>query len=358
MFSALICSVLCFIYNRETEDSTQKKPSAIISVSFFVGSLCWAGAIVYLINANLFVWFNYLFFGVLMYNQVLLYYFVFTLTQVDNRQKFRKIHFIIPSIIVLITGVCSSLIPFEERCELVRSGGFILSGYPVRSFLFSSSTLIFCIYNITYSTLDLLRVRNYRREVINYSADNEKNSASWMYLFVVLTLINIPLPLGATVVNRNMILTVPLTTIGALMALLQHCIILYNLLSKNYVLIDNKEWRYSLASRHAKINHKQFQAYIIEKKPYLNPNLKVTDLCSDLLTNRSYLSAYINKEYGMNFCSYINGLRLRELERLRTTSSAADAPLDLIHRAGFNSYRSYLRAKNDEDEQRVLKIFE
>ncbi|MEI3096093.1 MAG: hypothetical protein V8T33_07025 [Parabacteroides distasonis] len=47
--------------------------------------------------------------------------------------------------------------------------------------------------------------------------------------------------------------------------------------------------------------------------------MRITDLAAGLSTNRSYLSAFINKEYGMNFCRLINRCRLMALDRLRVS---------------------------------------
>ena len=34
------------------------------------------------------------------------------------------------------------------------------------------------------------------------------------------------------------------------------------------------------------------------RKPYLNPEFKITDMARDLVSNRTYISAFINREYG------------------------------------------------------------
>ena len=105
------------------------------------------------------------------------------------------------------------------------------------------------------------------------------------------------------------------------------------------------------------IDRKLFERYIQEGKPYLNPKLKITDMCRQLGTNRSYLSTFINREYGMNFSRYINRLRLEELERLRTDPAQKGVKaMELIQHAGFNSYRSYLRTKKMEDEASIIEL--
>ncbi|MDR0892921.1 MAG: hypothetical protein LBN24_09945 [Mediterranea sp.] len=88
-----------------------------------------------------------------------------------------------------------------------------------------------------------------------------------------------------------------------------------------------------------------FEAYMLQQKPYLNPELKITDLITELpfQTNRQYLSGFINREYNMNFRSYINFLRMQEMEELRKLSKSRPMnEVELALAAGFPSYRSYL----------------
>ncbi len=71
-------------------------------------------------------------------------------------------------------------------------------------------------------------------------------------------------------------------------------------------------------------------------------------MAEDLFSNRAYVSAFINSEYGMNFNRFVNGFRLREVERLREEAKRKKhhvSALQLILNAGFSSYRSYMRAK-------------
>lgn len=75
-------------------------------------------------------------------------------------------------------------------------------------------------------------------------------------------------------------------------------------------------------------------------------------------TNRCYLSAFINREYGMNFSRFVNRCRFSELDRLRIAPENADKNnMELVLMAGFSGYRNYLRVKKEEDRQNLLKVF-
>lgn len=75
---------------------------------------------------------------------------------------------------------------------------------------------------------------------------------------------------------------------------------------------------------------------------YLKPDLKIVDLVVKLRSNRSYVYNAINREMGMSFSDYINGLRVQHACRLMQ----ADHSLLMQHvaeQSGFMSMASFYR---------------
>ncbi len=98
-----------------------------------------------------------------------------------------------------------------------------------------------------------------------------------------------------------------------------------------------------------RLSRERIDHYIETRKPWLNPAFRIGDMAEDLFSNRAYVSAFINSEYGVNFSRFVNGYRLEEVERLREEARRKKQRvpmLQLILNAGFSSYRSYLRAKD------------
>lgn len=83
---------------------------------------------------------------------------------------------------------------------------------------------------------------------------------------------------------------------------------------------------------------------IREKGYYLNNNITLTALARELGMNRSYLSAYINKNHNSNFCNYINNMRLEKAEEILKTDNSNINLEDVAIRSGFNSYSTFRRA--------------
>ncbi|MYZ59107.1 hypothetical protein EH151_04270 [Elizabethkingia anophelis] len=129
-----------------------------------------------------------------------------------------------------------------------------------------------------------------------------------------------------------------------------HVVLCYNIFREDFTFINadeitlqNKETEEEIREN---IDQHMFEKYMKEEKPYLNPYLKITDLILPFATNRTYLSAFINNTYGVNFSVYINTLRLEEfyyLKQLPENIEMTDD--DLIYLSGFRSRSSYNRIK-------------
>lgn len=85
------------------------------------------------------------------------------------------------------------------------------------------------------------------------------------------------------------------------------------------------------------------EAWLAKEKPYLNPDFQLSDLHQILPLNRSYLSRFINTEYGCTFYQWVNGLRIEEAKRLMTEQPELKIQ-DLADRCGFSSRQVFARA--------------
>lgn len=82
-----------------------------------------------------------------------------------------------------------------------------------------------------------------------------------------------------------------------------------------------------------------------EKEPYLNFNLKIEDLATELNTNSKYLSQLINEHYEINFANYLNGYRCNKVILLFNDPAYDDYSLDgIAETCGFHSRSSFVAA--------------
>jgi len=105
------------------------------------------------------------------------------------------------------------------------------------------------------------------------------------------------------------------------------------------------------------LNRKMFERQVVGKKLFLNPQLRLSDLMELFWTNRTYLSGFINREYGYSFNGYINRLRLAELERLmRLPRNQGKSVNKLYSKAGFPNYQMYMRISREVKAQRSSPV--
>ncbi len=356
MTIGLVCAVLLIMFRYRNHDATQRRLTGIMIPAYLLSVLSWLCMVLYIVDYNAFVWAHSPFLLIPPLGQVLHYRFFFEITGTGHGERFPRIHYIIPVVLAATLGVWSLLTPYDVQYSLVATRGEPVPGYELFSRFFASASSIMVSYYIVYPLLGLFRIIKFRRAVVNYSADEQRTSVRWMYIQFVLIMLIVPVISLQLFIHKSVFYGSVLTACAALLPLGQYLFICYHLMSGDYVIIQPPEPEEEKPQR---IDRRRFEDYMQRDKPYLDPKLRITNLCLALGTNRSYLSAFINNEYGMNFSRYINRLRLEELDRIRLAAKSGElSGMDMVLEAGFSSYRSYLRVKQGEDNRKVVEIFD
>lgn len=86
----------------------------------------------------------------------------------------------------------------------------------------------------------------------------------------------------------------------------------------------------------------------LKEKAYTQEQFTIEELASRLHTNKTYLSTFINEEYGMSFSSWISSLRIEEAKRIMANDPQQKL-IDVAYKAGFSSlaYFSSVFAKSE-----------
>lgn len=359
----IVCALTCMVMmmldaEAQRKNSQERRLRLFLALTYVVTSLGWLGMVFYVDNSRFFASYYTVFLLTLMLDQVMIYRFVSLITSMGERRKFNRLHLIIPVTITLISLFCDINVPVERQVAVIygHNEADADSGFKI---MYIFTVVVFIVYNTLYPILNLRYIHHYRRFIADYYADAYRTSLGWLFVIQVLILISVPFPLAALLMGLSGSMSGYVVWFGALPYFINYLILCYNLLDNNYLIIqyDVPEVSDMPDGPGFPIDPEHFWRYLREKKPYLNPSLRITDLAADLNTNRSYVSAFIKQEYGMNFCRFINRCRLEELDRLSLASSKK-SNMDLLLMAGFSSYRSYLRVKKEEDKIGVLKVFE
>ncbi|OLY93251.1 AraC-type DNA-binding protein [Cnuella takakiae] len=90
---------------------------------------------------------------------------------------------------------------------------------------------------------------------------------------------------------------------------------------------------------------KQLDSYVQEKQPYLNNKLPIRDLALGCGVPPHFLSAVINREYGMSYNDFINQHRVQYIINHRDSERWQDYTLEAIAmESGFNSRSTFIKA--------------
>ena len=350
LFISLI-SMGTIIAYRQTDYNTTKRKLLSLTIGYFlcvfISSIT---TIFFIFKWDYYIYSSPLSFLSLTLSVVFFYNIMYILTSPDTSKSPSVFHYIIPVILAVIHAVCSIFTPYSVQYDIVAHKVLDLDNYKWVCIIYASKLWVYAAYQGIYSLLILKRMPAYQLHINNYSADEEKSSLHWIYMVIILTLIIIPISFITFFLKKEAtIIDEIIAIIANILYIVQLVTLQYNMFVENYIIMskDSEELTNNDYDR-IKINKKKFEQYINDKKPYLNQQLKITDMLYEFHTCRSYMSAFINQTYGMNFCCYINTLRMREFERLKkdpANSKMTDS--ELIIRAGF-SYRNFIRFKKNK----------
>lgn len=105
-------------------------------------------------------------------------------------------------------------------------------------------------------------------------------------------------------------------------------------------------------SKSDKILHEKINRIFQDPKFFLNPNLTINELAALAGTNRTYISGFINKYYGQNFCTFVNKFRYNQV--IKTVQKYPDTSLfDLSESCGYGSTDSLKRSIHQMTGMRI-----
>jgi AraC-like DNA-binding protein len=103
-----------------------------------------------------------------------------------------------------------------------------------------------------------------------------------------------------------------------------------------------KESKSALSEEHSKLLSNDIDLLLVQRKLYLEHDLTLQHLTDKLNSNSNYVSRVINEQYGRNFSSLINELRVKEARRLLSEPENNHLTIEAIaHKVGFNSIPSF-----------------
>lgn len=384
LFSSFTLIVLLLLALRDCKTNTERsvKLSFLFYLSVFTAGYLLLTLYTYL--PSFYVYFSSLTLAAFMFTPVLYYRLVWMLTDTGQKEPFPySRHFSLPILLTLTLSIWSVFVPLSVQSDLIM-GREIGSGYSAFSLFFKSKLFVGSIFVFTYVALSLVRLLNYYR-AMNHGTKPCKCPIQ-LKLFIAVPFLMLPLVAGVLLKAFQTGMTHSLLPIVLLLILfvVLHAMMGYNIICRRFVLyllpveeikeekqmnskeesspvpvmprramrqiaerVENAEGKIVAVP----LTRKRFEEYFREHKPHRNPELKITDLIEPLKANRTVISNFVNKTYGVNFNRYINRLRIKELERLKSLPKNKEMEIpQLLSKAGFSSMRNYTRALAAEQE--------
>ena len=347
VISATVSLIMIALDITRSSNTVNRKIHYSIITVYCLMMLYWSGMVMHSVARDVFIVYLPVFFSSFSFIPVFLYLITCIITEAGERKPFPVYHFILPSCLTVTIYVIALIVPFRQRWTAIYDNEVSLTSAIV------DITFIVCILlSILYSVLSLLRIKSYKRQVTDYSADIYRMSLDWLSFIIIFRVLLQTLPIAGLILGIGLFNKLGLIWIfTTLPAVFTHIVLCLNILSENYVIIEPvtaKEKEMTALGNYAQLGRERVEKYLEDKKPYLNPEFKITDMAKDLFSNRTYISAFINREYEMNFNRFINNYRLKEVERLQAEAVQRKQKISLMEiviHAGFSNYRSYFRAK-------------
>jgi len=418
VFSSIFAIALLFLDIRSSHRKLRKLKYYLLAF-FFSAFLSWVSAILYFYIPIVYVYINWLSMLAFMLIQVFYYGFIFEVTKTDVKEKFSNLNYLFPVLLTFLLLLAFLITPIDDQLNTIMAKGVYKGGSKL-FFYFNYSKMFFrLIFSLFYTTSGFIRLSVYHRVIRDFSSNEEKSSLRWVSTLLIFSLLFIPIPLANMFSSREEMSTSPIALFFVLFLLYQFVYICLHVIKKDRYIIDLTD-ETSVYSSHnstggksqielhltgynkltsAKIekgkdvngkigvavhpglvvlsgkkdeeersfylkknilNRDSFDAFMKNEKPYLNADLRITDLVDLLHVNRTYISSFINMEYGVNFSVFINKYRLLEYKALKKNPEYCKmSKSELAEMAGFNSYRSFQRTEkeiNDIKKRGLLGI--
>ena len=375
-FSAIASGILVVFSLQDCLKWEERRLKRIVLFYFSISGIGWFVTLCYAFSPVLFTWLNVVCLLTFILPAIFFYRIIRFLTRLGKPENFSMLHYLLPGILVIVTLVWSFFVPFSVQLEIVTGKAEIYpAGYEGFTRFYTLKPLFRVIFGLIYYLLAIGVLAGYYKRATGNKAIVHK-PANWVLFLVGVSLASLfSSVLPTFIMKRVEFYSSIWTLIVALSIAMQHVLLAYHIMRRDYVpyiITEKAPKQPKVTKEHAqqieeqaveikekaprkqhsgKLNRRTFESFIRNEKPYLNPDYKITNLVEDMDINRTALSAFINRTYGMNFNRYLNRLRLKELEKLRSQPAGKGKSISsLLDKVGFKDFRNYSRAAAAERE--------
>lgn len=218
--------------------------------------------------------------------------------------------------------------------------------------LYVINRISFVLQIIIYNFVSMSIFRKFKKRLENYYSETSGRELNWIKTLTISITVIVVISTIFNIIGRNLfqssnlILSIPILVFSAIFFILG-----FTCRNQPFT-IDDLEAEIQTASDREKVTNESpskikqnLQVLMEEKHIYLTKDLRLSDLCTELNTNRTYLSQVLNDELKENFNSYINRYRVNHAILLLQDGKWKNYSMEkFAELSGFGSTVSMIRA--------------
>ena len=287
-----------------------------------------------------------------------LYYLYIKLLTIESRIHWKDLKLLIPAFVMLaVTSVIYACMSPKLRELYVNNYLFAdgrLAGAPVLiqvQKLLTYVLQLFYAFQIIFSAIKIHSfISNYNENIENFYSNLENKTLEWhkmiLYSFALTSALSVVYNfLGRSFFAQSEVfLLIPVSTYSILLFMIG---LMGNM--QNYsISVFEADSFVNPANKEDNLNRKkikiQLDKLFDKEKIYTNTDLKISDVATQLHTNRTYLSNIINCECSCSFSIFVNQYRVKEAKEVLLNEEYAKYSLEHIAQlSGFGSLHSFIR---------------
>lgn len=353
---------LFFLLNKEKQHSKH-----VLGICMLVGAAMHLSLIVYYNPNSMALYLNYdwlyLFTSLLITPSYFLYIQTIAKRAIVPKDS---VHFIPAGVFLVLYLILFISAPQEERIKYLKEFVMTRNNYHIElndasgqiAFLYIINRIIFLTQIIIYSISAMKIFNKFKQRIENYYSETSGRELTWIktlticlfFVSIISVIFNL---VGRSLFLKNdLFLSIPAIIFSVFFYLLGFTL---NNQPFNIANLEEEEKEEEEEQKVFVVEDKipiqpskirqNLECLMEEKQLYLTKDLRISALCRELNTNRTYLSQVLNDELNENFNSYINKYRVNHAILLLKNIQLQNYSLDkFAELSGFGSTVSMIRA--------------
>jgi len=209
--------------------------------------------------------------------------------------------------------------------------------------------LVFALEVVLVLVFGLRDLARFDRDIHNYYADTEEKTlrrvSALLICFTALSIISsIANVIGREAFHQSLLLAIPSVAFSAMLFALFYVGDGIRFYARDFHReVPAEAPAPEPSAQEDTALEARISALMDSDRLYLKPGLKISDVAEAVGSNRTYVSAAINRTSGMSFSDYVNRRRVEEAKRLLLLEQDP-AISEVAEKAGFASFPSFYRA--------------